>query len=136
MFTIGIVIRATTASALLALSTIVVFADDPRPLTGEEFRMQGIVCANVVDAQKLATQLVSGHVYLDEEILATIAASNLSCRFMDLAAMYAGAVSKSEFTVNGRYFIIDRYVPVEGIEDLYVWRQLRSAPSVENARGL
>ena len=51
--------------------------------------MRGIVCANVVDAQKLATQLVSGHVHLDEEILAAIAASKLSCRFIDLAAMYA-----------------------------------------------
>jgi hypothetical protein len=97
---------------------------------GEEFRMQGIVCANVVDAQKLTAQLVSGHVHLDEEILAAIAA------FIDLAAMYAGVVSKSEFTVNGRYFIIDRYVPIEGVEDLCVLASATLGPAVENACGL
>lgn len=127
-------LRITTAVALFAASTSVAFADDPRAFIGEEFPMKGIACSNVLDAQKLGTLLIGGHIHLDEEILNTITANKLECKFVDQAATYAGAVPKSEFPVIDRYFIIDRYVPVGGADDVYVWRELRSALSLGSGR--
>ena len=128
-------LRTTTAVALFAASTIVAFADDPRAFIGEEFPMKGIACSNVLDTQKLGTLLIGSHIHLDEEILNTIGANKLSCKLIDQAAMYAGPAPKSEFKAIDRYFIIDRYKPVRGADDLYVWRGLHPVLSVRSGGG-
>ena len=123
-------LNALTSGALLAASTVVAFADDPRAFIGEEFSMRGVVCSNVLDTQKLGQLLITGQINVDKEILNTVADNQLTCKFIDQAAMYTGPVARSEFVVTGRRFIIDQYVPVEGVDDFYVWRELRTFRSL------
>lgn len=118
-------LRTTTAIVLLVMSTMAVYADDAAPFVGEEFHMKGFACSNVLDTQKLGTLLIGEHMYLDEEIIKTIAVGKLACKFVNQSALYVGPISQSEFLVIGGEFIVDRYVPVDGVDDLYLWRTLR-----------